>query len=107
MKLSQKTLNTFNENLQKYAEDKFTERTKEKVSVIKLVCAIFTQTLHDLYNGTKDQQESANNYIKDYTFDMHCEMIAIEPRVMLRMLLNIDHTLVDYDVIGDYDEQRD
>lgn len=105
MKLTSNTLNIFNRNLQKTAEDRLTERTPEKIAFIRLMSAHFTDTLRALHNGSNDEKIEASDYIKSLAFNRDCtEFYGIKPVDMLRMLLYVDNDIKDVDKVSRYDD---
>lgn len=106
MKLSLQAIHKFNLNLQKHAEDSFTDPTPEKISLVKLMSSIMSQALADLHNGTEEQQKDVDRYIKSREFDKHCKCLSIDSGLMLRMLLKIDESIIDVDEVeNSYDRE--
>lgn len=97
MKLTAKTLNLFRDNLIAYSSDKFTEITHQKLALIKLFVAIIVEAANDYHSGNDVRKQEAENYLNHWKFSWHCEALAIDDEVMLRMIKELNNDIDDYD----------
>ena len=101
MKITNTTLQTFKNNLFKYAQDTISDLNPDKVLIIKSAAGVIAQVAYDLHNGNAKEKIDAIDYLVTDDFIMYSKLLGLSENLSRRMVIDLDNDIVDYDSIDE------